>query len=113
LIRQPLSSEALEREIGALFIVDAKLGASVLAKIELGKIPVKMLAIYVLVDANKTAFEDRKEALKGIGMNIAALPFKFGVIDGFMAGDRRREAVSVTKRLSLWTLPRMTPMAQR
>lgn len=64
MIGQPLASKATQRDISALLIVDAKLGASVLPEIELGKIPVEMLAIDVLIDADKAPLEDRKEEKK-------------------------------------------------
>lgn len=90
LIRKALSSKALERDIGTLFVIDAKLDAGVLPEIELGKIPVKMLNIDVLVNADKAALQNRKEAFQRVGMRLAARPFELGMIDHFVLGDRRK-----------------------
>jgi hypothetical protein len=90
LVRKPLAASRTDCNRGALFVIDTKFHAGILAEIELGKIPVEMLAIDVLINANQPAFEDRKEAFKGVGMNVAVRPFEFGMIDQFMGRDRRK-----------------------
>ena len=57
-----------------------------LSEIELRKVPLKMLAIDVLIDANQAALEDGKEPFEGVGVHIAARPFELGVIDAFVFG---------------------------
>jgi hypothetical protein len=93
LIRQTLSGEAFERDIGALFVIVAQLGAGVLAKIELRQIAVKVFAIDVLIHADKAALQNRKEAFQSVGMHVAARPFELGMIDKLVACDRREFVV--------------------
>lgn len=90
LVREALSGEALEGDIRALFIIDAQFGAGVLAEIELGQIPVKVLAIDMLVDADKAAFQDRKEAFERVGMHVIPHPFELGMIYCIMARNGRK-----------------------
>jgi len=60
-----------------------------LAEIKLRQIAVKVLLIDVLVNADKAAFQNRKESFQRVGMHVIAHPFEFGVIDKLMAGNRR------------------------
>ena len=86
LVRQPLARRAFDGNGGTLHVINAKLGAGVLPEIELGQVTVKMLGVDVLVNADNAALEDRKEAFKRVGMHVAALPFKLGVVNRAMAG---------------------------
>jgi hypothetical protein len=85
-VGQPLAFDASERDLRPLHIVDTKLGASVLPKVELGQITLKMLGVDVLINADDTALEYRKEPFKRIGVNVAPHPFEFVVIDALMLG---------------------------
>ena len=81
MIRQSLSGEAPEGQISALFVIDTKFGASVLPEIELGQIAVQMLNIDVLIDADKAALQDGKEAFQRVGVRLATGPLELGMID--------------------------------
>ena len=94
LVRQPLAGKALQGEFGALFVVDAECNAGVLPEVEFGQIPVKMFDVHVLVDADKTALQDAEKAFQRVGMHVIARPLEFGVIDHFMAGNRRKLVAS-------------------
>jgi len=83
-IGQSLALEALERDFRTLGVADADLGASVLAEIEFGQVPVKVFVIHVLVHADKAALEYRKEPFEGIGMDVAAHELELRVIDRFV-----------------------------
>lgn len=85
-VRQPLTFGALESDFGALLIVDAKLDAGILAEVELSQIPIEMLLIDVLVDADDPTLEHGKEAFKGVGVHVAARPFKLGMIHALVLG---------------------------
>jgi hypothetical protein len=89
LIGQPLARRAFDGNRGALHVVNAKLGASILPEIELGQVAVKMLGIDVLINADDAPLEDRKEAFKGVGMHVAARPFKLGMVNRAVAGRAR------------------------
>src|SRR4051812_6294262 len=80
LVGQPLALGSLRHKRGALHVAVAKPLAGVHAEIELREIPIKMLAINPLVDANDPALEDRKEAFQRVRMNVAARPFELGMI---------------------------------
>ncbi len=90
LISEPLALDALQSDFSALGIINAELGAIILAEIKFGQIAVKVLLIHMLINADQTAFEDRKEAFKSIGVNVAARPFIFRMIDTFMRCDGRK-----------------------
>jgi hypothetical protein len=96
LISQPLANRTFERDLRALNVINAKPDAIIHAEIKFGQIPMKMSLINVLVDADQATLEDRKEPLKGIGVNVAARPFKLGMIDAFMASNWR---VSIVRSL--------------
>jgi hypothetical protein len=81
LIGQPFALEALQRNVGALRIIDAKFRASIHTEIKLSQISVQVLLIHVLIHADEAALEDREEPFQGVGVHIAARPFELGVID--------------------------------
>jgi hypothetical protein len=83
-ISQSLADDTPERDFRALHIVNAELGAGVHAKIKFRQIPIQVLLVHVLVDADQAAFEDRKETFKGVGVNVAAHKFVLGVIHRFV-----------------------------
>jgi hypothetical protein len=83
-IRESLASEAFNRDAGPLRIVNAELRAGVHAEVEFRQIAIKVLLVHVLVHADQTALEDRKEAFKGIGMHIATCPFVLGMVNRFV-----------------------------
>ena len=64
--------------------MDAKRNAVAVAKIELGEIAVQVLLAAMLVDALHPAFEDREEALDGVGRGDAAI---LGLADIFFVAD--------------------------
>ena len=88
-IGQPLALDACKRDVGALNVIDAKLGAGVLPEIKLGQIAIKMLGIDVLVNADDAALEDRKEAFERVGVNVAARPFILGMVNRSRGSPRR------------------------
>lgn len=53
----------------------------------------KMMLRDMLVSADKTTLKDGKEALKGVGVNVAANPLEFGVIDRPVARNGRELVV--------------------
>ena len=83
-IGQPLPFGADKRAIRAGLIVDAKALPVVPPKVELGQIPVQMGFSHVLVDADQTALEHRKEAFKRVRMNVVPDVLAFRVIDARM-----------------------------
>jgi len=83
-IGQALATETCKRDVRALYIVDAELGAVILAEIKLGQVSIKVLGIDVLVNADDAALEDREEPFKSIGVHVAARPFELGMVDGFV-----------------------------
>jgi hypothetical protein len=99
-IGQSLANDASKRDFRALHIIDAELGAGVHAEVELREIPIQMLLIHVLIYANKTALEDRKEPFQGIGMYIAARPLALGMIDRFVLRRRRHDESESVRAVS-------------
>src|SRR6202050_5039716 len=83
-IGQPLAANAFQRIVGALCILNTELRAVVVAEINLRQIAVQVLRAAMLVNASQSAFEDRKEVLKRVGMHVAARPFKFGMVNALM-----------------------------
>lgn len=57
-IGEALPCSSLDREAGALGIIDPELDAVGIAEIELGEIAVKVLLAAMLIDASHSAFED-------------------------------------------------------
>ena len=90
LVRQPLAGKPLQGEFGALLVIDAERDTGVLPEVEFGQIAVEMFDINVLVDANQTTLKDAKEAFQRVGMHVVTHLFELGMINGFMAGDRRK-----------------------
>jgi len=88
LVRKTLSGEAFEGKIGALFVVDAQLGAGILAEIELGQIAIQMFDINVLVNTDKASLQDGEKAFQRVGVSLATGPLEFGMIDHLMIGNR-------------------------
>ena len=86
LIRQPLAWRAFEGHLLALHVVNAELGAGVHSEVKFCQIAVEMFGVDVLVNANDAALEDREKPFKRIGMHVAALPLKFGMVNRAMAG---------------------------
>ena len=80
LISESLSFDAFQRIAGALRITYAKLCAVVEAEVELCKVAVQVLAIHVLVRADQSTLEDRKEAFQRVGVNITARPLVLGMV---------------------------------
>jgi hypothetical protein len=83
-IGQALALHAFEGDLGPLAVIDAKLGARVLPEIELGQVTVEVPIINVLIDADDPALKDREKPFERVGVNVAARPFKLGVIDAFV-----------------------------
>ena len=70
-IGQPLALDAPERDLRPLGVVNAKADAGVLPEIELCQITVKVALIDMLIDTDHAAFEDRKEAFEGVGIDMS------------------------------------------
>jgi hypothetical protein len=86
-VSEPLALGTFNRDGFALHVIDAKLGAGVHAEIKFRQIPVKMLTIDVLVNADQAALEHAEKAFKRIGMHVAASPLEFMVVNGFMGSE--------------------------
>lgn len=85
-VGQALALDASERNVGAAGIVNAKLGAGILPKVELGQIAVKMALIDVLINADDAALEHAEKPFERVGVHVATHPLEFGVIDGLVFG---------------------------
>jgi len=83
----PVSDSTLDRAAGALGIVNPELDPVAVPEIELSEIAVKVPLRAMLIDADHAALKNREVALDGIGVRVAAYPFLFAVIDGFVAGE--------------------------
>lgn len=57
LIGEPFASGAVDQLFGALEVADAKLGAAIVAEIELRKVAVQVSLTAMLVDADHAALE--------------------------------------------------------
>ena len=57
-IRQPLALGPYRRLTGALFVLNAKLGAVRITEIKLGKVAVQMFLAAMLINAAHATFED-------------------------------------------------------
>ena len=62
-------ARALDRSFGALVIGPAKLGAAVVAEIELGKVAVKVRFAAMLIDADHAALEHGEHVLNRVRMD--------------------------------------------
>src|SRR5258708_678475 len=69
LIGEPLALHSLEQNVRAVGIFNPKSNAIAIAEIEFGKIAVQVVVAAMLIDTFHTAFEDREEALDGVGMH--------------------------------------------
>jgi len=87
-VGQPLANDAPDGLLGAFNIIDPDGGPGVVAEIEFGEIPVKMAIVAVLINAAHPSFEHRKKSFCGVHVRVAARPFLFAVIDGFMAARK-------------------------
>ena len=74
-------------------IVHAQGYTAIVAEIELGEIPVKVLLGAVLVGSAHTALEDREPVLDGVGMHVAANVFLARVLDALVTGKHAIHAV--------------------
>jgi len=83
-VLEPLATRSSYSHSRALSVVNAQLGAGVHSEIELAQVAVKVFVIHVLIHTDQTAFEDREEVLKRIGVNVTTRPFVLGVIDRLM-----------------------------
>lgn len=90
-ISEPTTLRAFKGAGRAGNIVDAKLFAMAIAEIKLREVTVQVGLADVLINAVHAAFQDRKEALDGVGADdpITFVPdiFVFGVVDGAMRGE--------------------------
>lgn len=84
MIGEPLALGAFDGKRGAASVTNAKFYAGVVPEIELGQIPLKMLAIHVLISADQTAFENAEKVFEGVGVNVAPGPLKLGMINAFV-----------------------------
>src|SRR5207237_3105432 len=72
LIHEPLTSHAFEQLVSAHRIVDAKLGALAITKIELGQIAMQMMRTHMLINAVDAALENREVAFDRVGVRVVA-----------------------------------------
>ena len=84
LIRQTLAGRAFDRDGLALHVVDAKLGARVLAEIELGQIAVQMLFAAVLINTDHAALKDAVISLDGVGIYFVSIPVGVALLAAMM-----------------------------
>src|SRR5712691_3671847 len=87
LIGEPLALGTLERDLGALGIVDPKPLAVAVPKIKLVAVPVKVLLAHDLVHTDEPALEDAEIAFKRVGVHVATHPFLFGVVNLLVDAD--------------------------
>jgi hypothetical protein len=80
-IRQPLADHATDRFGSTLCIRHVKRSALVLAKIELGQVPLQMLWADMVIHAGDPALHDREISLNRIGMGVAANVLANAVVD--------------------------------
>lgn len=73
LIGQPLAFHALQKVIGALYVIDAKRDAIVIAKVELGEIAVQVIMRAMLIHTFHATLENREETFDGVGMDAAVI----------------------------------------
>jgi len=95
LVGQALALYALQRNVGALAVIDAQLDAGVLAEIKFGQITVQVALLDALVGADQAALEDREKSFERIGVHVATRPFKLGMVHAFMAGNVRVQIAGV------------------
>jgi hypothetical protein len=57
---------------------------------------VQVFLLAELIGASHSAFENRIEAFDGVGVPVAALPFKLGVFDAAMLGKFLADARSLS-----------------
>src|SRR5207248_7807780 len=62
-------------------IINAEANAVAVPEIELGEITVQMAVATMLINSAHAAFEDREEALNGVGARLAAHPFAASMHD--------------------------------
>jgi hypothetical protein len=86
-VSQAFALYALKGDIGTVRVIEAKFDAGVLPEIKFSQVPVKMLAIDVLINANDAALKHAKKSFQRVRMHVTARPLKFVVIDGFMFGE--------------------------
>jgi hypothetical protein len=87
-IGQPLADDAADRSFGALLIFDAERRPVVVPEIELGEVARQMPFVAMLVYAAHPALEHGKEALRGVYVSVAANPFLFAMVDGFVTSGK-------------------------
>ena len=92
-IGQALADGTFDGAIGALYVVDAELGAVVVAEIKFREIAIDVLLVDVLIDADQPALEHAKEAFKGVGVRIATDVLALGMVNGFVLTGRHDLAV--------------------
>ena len=90
-VRESLAFDPLERDFGALRIVEAQCCAGVHAEIKLREVAIQMLLVHVLVRAYQPALEDAEEAFQRVGMNIAARPLEFAVVNRLVLDVYKRQ----------------------
>jgi hypothetical protein len=83
-IHESLAAGAPHSQGSAGGIANPEFRASVAAEIEFAQVAVEVLVVHVLVHTDQTAFEDRKEVLQRVGVDIAARPFVLGMVHRFV-----------------------------
>jgi hypothetical protein len=84
-VHKPFASHTLHRKSRALYVIDAELGAGVLAEIEFSKVAVQVLLI------DQAALQHGKKAFQGVRGSYAANPFKLGMVHRLMVRNRPTE----------------------
>jgi len=80
-IRQALAGDALERNVRALRIGHAKLGARVVSEIELGNVPLQVLFANMVIRPDQAALQDVEEGFGGIDVGYSASVFALAMSD--------------------------------
>ena len=89
-VSQPLTHDALQRDVGALFIFDPESLPVAVSEIELGHIAMQVALCAVLVDALHAALEDAEEAFDRVRVDLATALLAATVVDVLVVGNLGR-----------------------
>lgn len=97
-VGEALPARTGQRDLGALNIIDAETPAIAIAEIELREMAVQMHLADVLVSAVHAAFQNRKEALDGVGVRGAANVLILAVLYRLVRREGRSALLKPRKR---------------
>lgn len=78
-VGEPFALRSFQRDGSARYVINAKRLAMRVSMAELGQVPLQVGLANTVIDAREAAFQDREEALHGVGVNVAPHVFPFGV----------------------------------